>query len=131
MLTIIKKYKSVTSVFLCIIFFYFINFSTFPYFHNLDADLNIWNVKTLIILEGEHHHEANPQSPLFDFHKTKIIDIGECLICQILSNSRFIFLSQSLNFYYKLNYLFNYFKNSFIFPSNIYNISLSRAPPLS
>jgi len=130
MLTIIKKHKSVISVLLCIIFFYFINSSTFPYFHNLDADLNIWNVKTLIILEGEHHHEDNPKSPLYDYHKIKLIEVGNCF-CQIFSNSRFIFLSQSLNFYYKLNYLFNCFKNSILLPSNIYNASLSRAPPLS
>ena len=126
-----KKYISGISLLLCIFFFVFITITDFPYFHNLDADFNVWNVKNSVILEGEHHHEANPQSPLFDFHKIKIIEIGECPICQIFFNLRFIFLSQPLNFYYKTNCSSNYFTYSFFIPSNIYNISLSRAPPLS
>lgn len=128
---ILRKYISVISLIICLNFLCFISIIHFPFFHNLDADLNIWNVKSLIILVGEHHHEDNPKSACFDYHKTKIIDIGKCLICQILSNSRFIFLSQSLKFYYKINHLFNYFKYSILLPSNIYNLPLLRAPPLS
>lgn len=125
-----RKYISVISLIICLNFLCFISIIHFPFFHNLDADLNIWNVKSLIILGGEHHHEDNPKSPLYDYHKIKLIEVGNCF-CQIFSNSRFIFLSQSLNFYYKLNYLFNCFKNSILLPSNIYNLPSLRAPPLS
>ena len=126
-----RKYISVISLIICLNFLCFISIIYFPFLHNLDADLNIWNVKTLIILGGEHHHEDNPKSACFDYHTIKIIDIGECLICHVFKNSHFIFLSQSLNIYYKLNYSFNYFKNSILLPSNIYNLPLLRAPPLS
>jgi len=126
-----KKYISGISLLLCIFFFIFITITDFPYFHNLDADFNIWNIKTSVILEGEHHHEANPQSPLFDFHKIKIIDIGECPICQIFGNLRFIFSDLALNFCYKINCSSKYPQYSFLLSSNIYNVPLSRAPPLS
>ena len=131
MLKIIRKYISSISLFISIFFFSFITANTFPLFHNLDADFNVTNVNSIVILEGEHHHEDNPKSACFDYHTIKIKEIGKCIVCQILNNIRFIFLTQSFNFYYKLYYLFNYFRSLTFLPSNIYNVSLSRAPPLS
>ena len=126
-----RKYISVISLIVSLNFFCFTGIISFPFFHNLDADLNIWNAENFIILEGKHHHEDNPKSACFDYHKIKIIDSGECLICHVFNNLRFIFLNQSLNFYYKINHLFNYFKSSFIFFTKLYNLPLLRAPPLS
>jgi len=64
-----KKFASGISLLVCILFFGVIVFSNFPYLHNLDADLNIWNVKNFIILEEKHYQEDNPKSPHFDFYK--------------------------------------------------------------
>jgi len=100
-----KKYFKVLSFLLSIFFFCFVSIIYFPFLHNLDDDINIWNVKTFIILEGEHHHDANPKSPGIEFHKIKLIDINDCLICQILNNVRFVLSYQHVSFFYSLNFL--------------------------
>ena len=130
MKTIRKKYIRVISSLLCCIILSFTIVTSFPYFHNLDADLNIWNVNELIILEGKHNHKDNPDSPCIDFHKIKIINVGDCLICDVFGNLRFIFSSLSLVFYNGINYPLNFLKYTFLFQSNIYNLSSPRAPPV-
>ncbi len=125
-----KKFTSGTSLLLCILFFGVIVSSDLPYLHNLDADFNIYNIKTLVILEGKHHHEDNPKSPLVDFHKIKINEIGVCPICDVIGNLNFIFSFLTSKFAYKLNSSLIYSIYSNLFPSNDFNISAPRAPPL-
>jgi len=124
-----KNYVLVISLFLCIAFVFFICIMNFPFVHNIDADFNIWNVKELIILEGEYHHEDNPKSPCFDFHKIRIKNVGECLICLMFSHLRFIASAQNSNFFYKISYPLIYLRSSLYYISNIFNIPLFRAPP--
>ena len=130
MFTIIRKYISSISLILSVVFSIFISIIYLPFFHNLDADLFFWNAKTLIILDGKHNHADDLKSPCFDFHEIKIINIGECLICQIFSNLRFEFSDKTSNFSLKIVYSSDFFKSSYHIFSNIYNIPLSRAPPI-
>ncbi|MFC1563079.1 hypothetical protein ACFL4Z_03410, partial [candidate division KSB1 bacterium] len=82
-------------------------------------------------LKGEHHHKDNPKVPGFELHEIKLIDISYCPICQIFDNTRFILLSQPINFYYNLNSsVDNFQKSQYILPS-IYNLPLLRAPPIA
>ena len=67
--------------------------------------------------------------PCFDFHEIKIINIGECLICQIFNNLRFEFSVKTLNVLPKVVYSSNFFKSSYHIFSNVYNLPLLRAPP--
>ena len=127
---LMKKYKSILSLLLCLLFLGTVSVSNLPYLHNLDADLNIWNVKSFVILEGKHNQEDNSKSPHFDFYKIKIIKVGECFICDILCNCKSIFSLLNLSFCYKTNYLSIFAIYSILFSSNIYNISAPRAPPL-
>ncbi|MFC1562828.1 hypothetical protein ACFL4Z_02115, partial [candidate division KSB1 bacterium] len=124
-----KKYTSAISLLLCILFFGIITVSDLPYLHNLDADLNIGYEKNVIVLEGRHNHENNPKSACFDFHKIKIVKVGECLICNIFNNFSFVFSFLTTNFDYKPDSSSIYSKLSSPFLSNIFNISFPRAPP--
>lgn len=126
---ILKNCVPVISLFLCIVFIFFICIINFPFLHNMEADVNIWNIKTYVILEGKHHHEDNPKSPCFDFHKIKIKNIGECLICLIFSYLRFIASSKNSNFFNKISYPLIYLHSSLTYISNFFNIPLFRAPP--
>ena len=126
-----KKFVKIFSVLLCIAFINFVIIIYFPFLHNLDADINVWNFKYFVILKGEHHHEANPKLPGFEYHEIKLIDIENCPICNVLDNARLFISSQSVNFCYNFNFLLESLPKSLNIPSNIYDLPLLRAPPLA
>jgi hypothetical protein len=57
-----------------------------PYNHNILADLAGPLTKSISILYGMHHHEANLKYPVFDFHIEKKYDITPCILCGLSSN---------------------------------------------
>ena len=125
-----KKYLSFVASGMVILLSGLLSVSELPILHNLNADLNIWNVKSFIILEGEHHHEPNPESACFDFHTIKIIDIGECLGCQIVNNFNFQIIIFLIDFCENVK-TSNYFVYSSLhLVPQYYNLSLLRAPPI-
>ena len=119
------------SLLLCLFFIYYIVLASFPFVHNLDADFNIWNVKLVVILEGKHNHEDNPQSACFDFHQIRLVEVGDCPVCQFGNNSRYLFFSFINNLFYDAFVQKNSFSDSYHFSTYKYNIPHLRAPPVS
>ena len=131
MKTIREKYLKIISPLLCFIIIFISSITYIPYFHNLEADLNIWNVDSLIILEGKHNHEDNPNSACFDFHQIRLVEVGDCPVCQFGNNSRYLFFSFINNFFYDAFVQKNSFSDSYHFSTYKYNIPHLRAPPVS
>lgn len=107
----------------------FLSISQMPFLHNIDAEFNVWNVKSFIILEGEHHHEPNPQSACFDYHIIKIKDAGECLGCQIVNNFRFLVTGIKIDFLENNKYTDYFIHKSLRVSSHYFNLPQLRAPP--
>ena len=129
MFKIIRKYKPAILLIVSLSFLYFISIVYFPFIHNLDSDFNPFNTKTLVILEGKHNHKDNPESPCFDFHRIKLINVGDCLICTIFGTFRFIFSNQVSSFFHEITYLFSCFEYFSPYVSKSFNLPLLRAPP--
>lgn len=131
MITLIrKKYLPVFSPMLAVLLSGFLCISQFPFMHDLNADFNVWNVKSFIILEGEHHHEPNPQSACIDHHKITIVDVEVCLACYLVNSLRFPIINQPVDYYYNIDSPICFLNNSFQHISQYYNLSPLRAPPI-
>lgn len=124
-----KNYVPVISLFLCIVFVSFICIINFPFLHNMEADVNIWNVKTYVILEGKHHHENNLQVPCFEFHHIIFKNVGICAICYFFSNFKFTFSPQILSFFHYITEFLNFHKSLIFFGLILFYIPILRAPP--
>ena len=119
------------SLLISLFFLYYVVLTSFPFVHNMKADLNFWNVKYYILLEGIHHHEDNLKSPCLDFHQTKLIEVGYCPVCNLCNNDRFLFVNyENLSFYNKFIEYYSPLNFSY-FISLKYNTPFLRAPPLS
>ena len=131
MITLIrKKYLPVFSPVLSVLLAGFLCISQFPFMHNLNADFNVWNVKSFIILEGEHNHEPNPQSALIDYHKITIVEVEECLACHLVNSLRFLIINRPVDYYYKIDSPICFLNSSFHNVSQYYNLPPLRAPPI-
>lgn len=131
MITLIrKKYLPVFSPVMAVLLAGFLCISQFPFMHDLNADFNVWNVKSFVILEGEHHHEPNPQSACIDYHKVTIVEIGECLACHLVNSFRFLVINQPVDYYYKIDSSVCFSNNSFQHALHYYNLPPLRAPPI-
>lgn len=124
-----KNYVPAISLFLCLIFLSFVSIINFPFLHNIDADINIWNVKNYVILEGKHHHENDLQVPCIEFHHLVFKDVGICAICYFFGNFKSSLSFQTLNFFHYTIYFLNFHKSLIFFSLILFYIPVLRAPP--
>ena len=125
-----KKYKKL-SLFLCLFFINYVVLISFPFVHNLDADLNIWNVKLVVVNDVKHNQEPHPDSACFDYHNFKLIKVGDCPVCQLGSNNNVLLFSIDNSFFYDSFTQISNVYASYCISSHKYNIPQLRAPPLS
>lgn len=126
-----KKNSKNLSLLLCLFFIYYIVLASFPFVHNLKADLNVWNVKLVVILEGKHNREDNPQSACFDFYQIRLVEVGDCPVCQLGSNNKLLSFSFVNNFFYDTFIKKSSFSDLYHFSTYEYDIPHLRAPPVS
>lgn len=101
-----------------------------PYNHNLQADLAGPLTKSICVLYGVHHHEANLKYPVFDFHTVKKYDITPCILCRLSSNliSHSIVLIE-FTFSNRCVYSISDYISLF-FPLSLYLLPENRPPPV-